>query len=753
MLGLPEVCSWLIESGCDINRNTAFGTPLHCALLGWDATALEHRDDILDAGILQDAFINKDVIDILLEARADVNSYLHRGTDKLSTLYIALRIGNSKEVVRLLEKGGVFDSRCLDMLESHLESENICEVLESARTDNVPPEHRGRLLQLALRAETSNAKELMQRDMDLPHQKKHYEQSLRTAAQFGQLEVVRGLLEDYKLEIDAADDGTGRTALHNAVRTDQLGVAQILMNHGADPGKTDSQGKTSLHHSLQGKDVRCLQYLLFLVTDTSLRDLEGMTVWHLAAQEGNVQALKILLNDSLDAVSAIALRARDRRTPFLCASACESKEAVSLLLREGSSLSETALDGTSSLHYAAESGSLEVIEYLIEQAVDLFAVTNDGSTTLHYAVSWCSEETVEIVQNLLEKGVDPRKARADGCMPLHDVLTKITKIKKFGESNKATIDNLFAIGQTLLKSLLEKYRRALDLKLGLELIYLACPYYSWYFPITDETISALLEVGPDCNIVFDRGRTALIAAAENGKGALLSSLLRHGADPCVADSSGSTALHHACFNGHKDVLERLRETSIDWDSRATANICGDRREMVIALHIAAQTENFEILEYLLNEGLVSDINARTDAGETLLWVASWAGDSRNVSLLLSNGADPTLVDAYGDSAIHRAAQCGYKDVISEFIRYGSDLGLSNSVGLTPELLARKHGHEALANTIMKHVNEQGLFAALCWCIYADCLIPRFCKRYFRCWPTKFKTRSTARCIGSVEGSH
>ena len=77
-----------------------------------------------------------------------------------------------------------------------------------------------------------------------------------------------------------------------------------------------------------------------------------------------------------------------------------------------------------------------------------------------------------------------------------------------------------------------------------------------------------------------------------------------------------------------------------------------------------------------------------------------------MSLLLSNGADSTTIDVLGNSAIHFAAQRGLEGVITKFINYGSDLGLPNSRGLTPELVARKFGHETLAKTIMDYVNEQ-----------------------------------------------
>ena len=34
ILALPNVCQWLTENGCDVNQNSALGTPLHCGIMG-----------------------------------------------------------------------------------------------------------------------------------------------------------------------------------------------------------------------------------------------------------------------------------------------------------------------------------------------------------------------------------------------------------------------------------------------------------------------------------------------------------------------------------------------------------------------------------------------------------------------------------------------------------------------------------------------------------------------------------------------
>lgn len=717
---LAEVCTWLTESGCDVNRNSAVGTPLQCALFDWNYLFTTPLDSGTFSVFSRHERITMPVFNSLLDAGANPNCWFDFGTEKVSFVRTALLYGNPGLVMRLLDMGVILDSRCLDVLERHLESEDCCKVLNSTRAHNVWPQDCGRLVQLALKAKTRNATSLMSQGMDLPHPKEFYEQALRTTAELGQVEVARGLLQDQNLDVDAADESTGRTALHHAVRTDQLEVAEILMDHGADSSRTDNQEKTALHHSAQAKSFSCLKFFLHLGADTTVRDLEGMTVWHLAAQEGNIQALTILLSGPVDPTSALDIKARDGKTPLLCASGSGSKEPVRLLLNAGSSLSETALDGSSSFHSAVRSGSLEVVEFLIEQRIDLSTLTRDGSNAIHCAVGSSSGETAEIVRILLEKGVDPHKARGNGSTPLQDLVGNIKRRSLSSDE----LGYLVAAGRTLLESLLARSRLASDMELGSELLYLAC-LKEKDFPHADEAVTAFLELGLDCNIRFNDGQTALIAAAGKGNLAILNTLLRNGADPCI-NASGLNALHCACSNDHKDIIVRLRETGIDWNSRATATVCGAERNNVTVVHVAAKIPNNQILEYLLDEELVSDINARMNCGETPLSVAVCARASRNVSLLLANGADSTVLDNFGNSAIHYAARLGDRDVIADFMKYGSDLGLSNSFGLTPELQAIRYDHKALANTIRNYVHDQGgcrNYKPILWCGLSNFMFP------------------------------
>ena len=699
----PEICSWLIGSGCDVNRNTEFGTPLHFAILRWSAFhgLFESPLEFLrQRSIYPFGDDGDEVVSLLLDSGADPNCYYNAGTGQLSPLHMALSSGYWNLAIKLMDKGGRIDDKCLELLENHSRCEDVCRLIQHADDHSVVQGNRNRLFQLALRAKTPNAACLIPKKKDFFCQNTYCDQSLRTAAEYGQMEIMSDLLKDRSLDINAADERTGLTALHYAAKTDQVDIARILINHGADLSRCEKLGRTALHCCVQSRGVHCLRLFLQQNADSSVQDLEGMTIWHLAAQEGNVQALSILLSINVNPRSVTVRRTNDGKTPLLCASAGGSKDAMELLLNAGSSLTDTASDGSSPLHYAAGSGSLEGVEFLMEKKVLSHLVTHDGSTTLHYAVAGSLENVAEIARILIENGVDPCKARNDGCTPLH-VLVSMMKdvLHEYGDDS---LDEVFTAGQTLLRKMLEKLRSECSLRLGSELIYLAS---SSTFSRAHEVIQGLLENRLDPNITFVNGETALMAAAQRGDATILNTLLLHGADPSIS-APDLTVLHCACLENHKNILIALRKTEIDWNSVITAEIEDSQQTKVTALHVAAESEDDSVLEYLLSENLIANIDARTGEGLTPLSVSVWAEKPRNVSLLLSSGADTTIIDNYGHSAIHWAARVGSEEVLAEFIKYGSDLGLPNSRGLTPELVGRKNGHEDLAKTIMDYVNGQ-----------------------------------------------
>jgi len=73
-----------------------------------------------------------------------------------------------------------------------------------------------------------------------------------------------------------------------------------------------------------------------------------------------------------------------------------------------------------------------------------------------------------------------------------------------------------------------------------------------------ETVKKLLELGGNPDEVDHEGTTALMEATYSGAEDVVRILLESGADPQLKDSEGSSAIDIAQQEGHKKLLELLK---------------------------------------------------------------------------------------------------------------------------------------------------------------------------------------------------
>ena len=118
--------------------------------------------------------------------------------------------------------------------------------------------------------------------------------SLCTAAENGQIDVVRSLLEQ-GADVDEMDS-LRQTALAVASINGKLQVAELLIEHGAD---------------------------------VNSRDADGWTPLHMASQYGHLDVVRLLLDHNAD----LNASSRNLRTALDVASHCGHLEIVELLLR------------------------------------------------------------------------------------------------------------------------------------------------------------------------------------------------------------------------------------------------------------------------------------------------------------------------------------------------------------------------------------------------------------------------------------
>ncbi len=122
-------------------------------------------------------------------------------------------------------------------------------------------------------------------------------------------------------------------------------------------------------------------------------------------------------------------------------------------------------------------------------------------------------------------------------------------------------------------------------------------------------------------------------------------LLKLGADPNARDCWGQTVLmKHPCLS--RECLELLCEAGADINARDS-----EGRTVLHNLGAYCDPEDVaELVPVLIARG--GDVNAQNALGETPLHVAlrRHMPDDEVIELLLSNGADPSIIDANGVSA-------------------------------------------------------------------------------------------------------
>ena len=163
-----------------------------------------------------------------------------------------------------------------------------------------------------------------------------------------------------------------------------------------------------------------------------------------------------------------------------------------------------------------------------------------------------------------------------------------------------------------------------------------------------QILTILLEAGTDPNIHGEHVPALHVAAAnDNAEAAKI--LISHGAKINVRDTvNNDTALIYGTRDGKFRVVEYLLDAGAD-------HSLTDKRGFT-PLHIAVARNDMTLVQSLLDHGAAINIRTQGD-GRTPLMIAAVAGFEEMVELLLSLGADPSIVDGGAKSPLERAVEC------------------------------------------------------------------------------------------------
>jgi ankyrin repeat protein len=165
--------------------------------------------------------------------------------------------------------------------------------------------------------------------------------------------------------------------------------------------------------------------------------------------------------------------------------------------------------------------------------------------------------------------------------------------------------------------------------------------------------------------------TRLADAAERGDRAAVQQLIRSGADVNAAQGDGTTALHWAAAKEDAEMAKMLLA--------AGASVKAVTREGdMTPLIMASMAGDTDVIEVLIGAG--ADVNATKSAGTTPLMLAAASGKVEAVKTLLDHGAGVNAKEAsHGQTALMFAAGMGRGDVIRLLLQRGADPRVTTEV--------------------------------------------------------------------------
>ncbi|XP_021716239.1 ankyrin repeat-containing protein At5g02620-like [Chenopodium quinoa] len=233
---------------------------------------------------------------------------------------------------------------------------------------------------------------------------------LHSAARAGNLDevldILSGIGEDELKELLIKQNQAGETALYSAAEYGQIEVIKELIKY-YDPVAASIKAKNgydAFHVAAKQGDLVTLKLLMETHPDLSMTyDTSNTTALQTAATQGHIEVVNFLLESG----SGLATIARSNGKTALHAAARNGHVAVvkALLEKEPAITTRTDKKGQTALHMAVKGQNLEIVEELIKAGPALINMTDSkDNTALHIATR---KGRCQIVTRLLaEDGTD-----------------------------------------------------------------------------------------------------------------------------------------------------------------------------------------------------------------------------------------------------------------------------------------------------------------------------------------------------------
>jgi len=504
---------------------------------------------------------------------------------------------------------------------------------------------------------------------------------LSEAAMRGDRAAVKSLLAQ-RADVDGSQ-GDGTTALHWAAFRDDLEMAKILIQAGANVRATTREG--------------------------------GITPLIMACTNGSAPMIQLLLNAGADVNQAKT----NGTTPLMTAAASGSAEAVKILLDHGADVNaKESVHGQTALMFAAAMNRDAVIRVLMAHKADPGIAT---SVTKVVRVRF--DQDGNIVEDRPgaggRGGAGARREltaeQQDKADEAADAEAAAEKLKRANEQQQADLELL---------------AKAMNAKGAVYLVAKPKPRAG------DISFRAPRRIGPE----YAGGMTALLYAAREGHMEAVKALVESGADINQQSADKFTPLVEALVNGHLDVAKYLVDKGADVKLASVSGLTPLYAVIDVqwAPHVwfpqpsteQEKTNYLDLMKEIIEKG--ADVNAAINeklwfrsftndytwvdpAGATPFWRAAQSSDTAAMKLLVEHGADPKKATKSGDTPLHAAAGIGWAanwsvnapvdplDAVKMCVELGNDVNAADNRGYTP-----LHGAAYLGNNEMvKYLVSKG----------------------------------------------
>jgi ankyrin repeat protein len=421
-------------------------------------------------------------------------------------------------------------------------------------------------------------------------------------------------------------EADGTTALHWAVRNDDVTLVDRLIKAGANARAANRYGVTPIALACENGSAAIVERLLKAGVSANTTGPLGETALHVCARTGKPEAVKALIARGATVDTIENWRGQ---TPLMWAAAEGHADAMRVLIEAGADVNarssiiawerqrtEEPRDkwlppgGLTPLLFAARDGKLESAKVLLSAGADVNVVDPDRHTALILALI---NGQFDVAGMLIEHGADVNMEDKVGQTALYAAVDAHTVPASNRPAPRETDDNLSSLD--LIRMLLDKGAKV-DAPLRAQVPY-----------------RTKLDRGGDG--ILGAGTTPLIRAARAGDVPVIKMLLDKGANAKAATPNGLTALMMAANVGAKEEDMTGRNKT--------------------------QKEAIESIKLLLAAG--GDVNGAEAQGRTALHGAALWGMTDVVRFLHQSGGNINAADRRGltplDHAMGRAGGFGF----------------------------------------------------------------------------------------------